>query len=1182
MAFNMKKVVFNMIRKTPRLKFVNLHAHDVAGSPFDALGYPKDHFDFCYENGMDAMALTNHGNMNSHAYALLHAREMNKQGKKFKYIAGVEAYYIDDVIEWRKEYEIAKEDKKRKKELKEEDGMVFEEENRQLQGTIRGNAHFLLLAKNQLGLNNLFEMLSTSNALDNDYFFRKPRIDFELLKKYSKGLIATTTCISGVFAKIIWSNPEASREELKNLMRPYLEKFISVFGKENYFVELQWNAIPEQHILNLCKIDLAKEYGLKLISTVDSHYARPELWKQRELYKRLAFLNRTKVPDWISEEIPESVEDVGYELYPKNGDQMFVDYVKYSKRMGYYEEYSDEEIIESIENTYYIAHELIEDFEPDCSVRLPEFVVPDGIDADEQLHLECSLGAMRKNLHYADRHNHPNMVYINRVEEELRIIKKRGFAKYFLTMKKIVDMGHENMLVGPARGSAAGSLVAYLLNITQIDPIKWDLQFSRFLREDDTGYPDIDVDFARTDEMKAMLIEKWGNDIVAPISNWNTLQLKSLIKDIAKFYDINFEHVNNVTKKMIREATNPAKKKHGIKAGVYVPTWEEVMEFSPTLQEFLEEYPEVAEHVKVLVGQVRSCGKHAGGLVVGENIQRNLPLIRSKGIMQVPFSEGQNVRHLEPLGFIKFDVLGLESLALIEGTIKRILKRHHDVKNPQHEDVLQYYNTYLHPEKIDHDDQNVYKNVYHQGKFLGVFQFTQKNAQNFCMQAKPKSLVDIAAITSLYRPGPLSSNMHKTYTEAKKLPHTVTYPCKEYKEATKETYGLCIFQEQISAIAANMSDYISADDSQKLRKLLTKKEKGGVKNLEGIEDEFVKKMIMRDFSRSNAEKLKVYYEAFVKGSVEKGVAENVAEKIWNTLEEFAGYGFNKSHAVAYSFVSFQCAWLMNYYPQEWVCTYLDHAKQEKKEEAISIAKRFGFKLVKHDINTSGDSWEISGEYELRPPLTSIKGLGEKAVEEIVHNRPFNNLEELLFHPNVVYRKLNKKALSVLARSGALDSIKDERIKNRRQLWMVVTEKPKKLEDYNASILFYQNHGDFNIEEEIENAIELTGQYPFDIVLDPEMKQRLREFNIPAISEYSGQEFVWFIVRENIVKRTTTGKDYWIVKTIDSEGGQVDVKVWGVSRNDVIHPNRLIIAKVDHSDQWGFSIRKLSKSIRYLD
>ena len=336
---------------------------------------------------------------------------------------------------------------------------------------------------------------------------------------------------------------------------------------------------------------------------------------------------------------------------------------------------------------------------------------------------------------------HTNKEYTDRLRQELNVIDDRGFSKYFLTMKSIVDVATDMMLTGPGRGSAAGSLVAYALNITQVDPIKHGLLFSRFLRSDATDYPDIDYDVSDSMTLKEKLVEMWGEDCVAPISNWNTLQLKSLIKDISKLYNIEFTEVNTVTSIMIREATPMAKQKHGIKAGVYAPTWEEVMEFSPTLTAYLNKYPQVKTHVEGLVGQVRSCSRHAGGVVIAEDLDKSMPLINSGGVRQAPWAEGQNVRHLEPMGFIKFDLLGLSTLKMMEGAIYHILKRHHGVEEPTFAQIRDYYEENLHPDILDLNDQEVYRNVFHPGKWAGIFQFTEHGAQQFC--TKVLSLIHI-------------------------------------------------------------------------------------------------------------------------------------------------------------------------------------------------------------------------------------------------------------------------------------------------------------------------------------------------------------------------------------------------------------------------------------------------------
>ena len=388
--------------------------------------------------------------------------------------------------------------------------------------------------------------------------------------------------------------------------------------------------------------------------------------------------------------------------------------------------------------------------------------------------------------------------------------------------------------------------------------------------------------------------------------------------------------MNVVTGKMVREATPKAKKKHGIKAGMYIPTFEEVMEFSDSLQKFLVKYPHIKDHIKALYGQVRSVSRHAGGVVIGENLDRCMPLINSGGVVQTPWSEGQNVRHLEPLGFIKFDLLGLSTLEMIESAVGHILTRHHGVKNPTFEDIKKYYDENLHPDKIDLNDSQVYSNIFHKGKFMGIFQFTNGGAQRFCKKAKPENIIDISAITSIYRPGPLSANVDKLYVKAKNNPNDINYVNGVVEEVTKETAGFLIFQEQIALLAHKLGDQISLDEGNKLRKLLTKKGTG----------------------ESVKEKEKIR-EKFIRGCIAKSVDRATATGLWRNFEYFSGYGFNKSHAVAYSILSFQCAWLLNYYPECWTAAFLDKEPESRKAAAISLAKKNGFEISVIDVNTSG-------------------------------------------------------------------------------------------------------------------------------------------------------------------------------------------------------------------------------------
>ena len=1141
-----------MNRTAPNIAFVGLHAHSVAGSVFDGFGYPQDHMDFAYENGMSALALTDHGNMNGLSYQVLHAKKMKSEGRDFKPIFGVEAYFVPSIDEWKQEYDRAKEDKKKAKSLTASDKVSTEDEGaskRKSKNKINARRHIVLVALNQVGLNNIYKIVSDSHQGDN--FYRYPRLDYDMLNKYGEGVMASSACLGGVYAGDYWDNRDEGPEAVLAAMRQTTQKMTSALGNR-WFGELQWNNVPEQHELNKYVIQMHEEFGIELISTADSHYPNPDAWKDRELYKRLGWLGKTNKPEWLTSELPVDADEIGYELYPKNGDQMWDSYKKYSEECGV--EYDDDMIHDSLVKTHWIAHELIDDFMPDDTVRLPGFVVPDGVTAEQTLVKECIASLRRLGLDGQEG-------YVDRLKKELSVINDRGFSKYFLTMKAICDIANENMLSGPGRGSAAGSLVAYVLGITQVDPIKNGLLFSRFMRSDATDYPDIDYDVSDAFGLKEILAKEWGETTVVPISNFNTLQLRSLIKDIGKFYGVPFPEVNSVTGRMVREATPKAKAKHGIRAGVYAPTFEEVMEFSESLHTFLAKYPHIKTHVEALVGQVRSTSRHAGGVVIGEDLDKHMPLICSGGVVQTPWSEGMNVRHLEPLGFIKFDLLGLSTLEMIESAIGHVLKRYHNLESPTFKDIKKYYDENLHPDKIDLNDSKVYKNIFHKGRFVGVFQFTNTGAQRLAKRAKPENIIDISAITSIYRPGPLSAGVDKKYVKAKSNPNDVHYFNDVLEEVTSETAGFLIFQEQIALLAHKLGKDISLDEGNKLRKLLTKKGTG----------------------KGAQEKNKIK-EKFVTGCKEKSIAEDTANELWQTFEYFSGYGFNKSHAVSYSILSFQCAWLLNYYPECWIAAFLDKEPESRKEAAISLARKSGFDIKSIDINTSTSQWEISTDGKtLIQPLSSIKGLGDKAIEQIIHNRPFNNAEELLFNEDIVYSKLNKKALDVLCRSGALSSVIDDRFTGAKHFWMAcIQDKPKSQKRLQENINLYHPEGEFSNEERIEFASTLTGLFPFDLVMSEQVKDSISRYRVPPIGKWDKSlGIAWFIPREIVPKKTKNGKPYWIVRVIDDTSSVTSIKCWGVRDTDIVHINRPYAAKLDHSDDWGFSTRSITRNFKLL-
>ena len=1139
------------MRKNPKIKFVGLHGHTTIGSPGDAIGYPDEHMDFVWENGMDALAITDHGTMNALSYQVLHAKKMKAEGKQFKPIFGIESYFINSVENWKDLYEETKKNKTKIKKSDEKAALIENEE--ETKATTKFNplntrSHLVLLAQNEVGLKNLFSLVSKSYGDGN--FYRYPRMDFDLLKKHSEGVIVSTACLGSYLMKPVWEAGEDYNDTLVfEQILARVEEFKGIFG-DRFFLELQWNSIKHQHVLNKYLVRASSELNIPLISTADSHYPRPELWKDRILYKKLAWLNKNTGEN----QLPDSVEQVGYELYPKNGDQMWDSYKKYSEILNV--EYDDDLIMESIERTHDIAFDMIEDFTPDTSIKLPSFVVPDDKTPDRALAEFCVEGLRLKGFHR-------DKEYVDRLKFELGVISARDFSKYFLTMKVLADKGAERGLSGPGRGSAAGALVAYTLGITQVDPIKWNLQFERFLRPSDDGYPDIDWDITEPYDFKEHLAEEWGQNTIVPISNFNTLKLRSLIKDISKFYEIPFKEVNDVTSVMISEAEPEAKRVHGVTAGVYTPTFEETKEYSASLKEFLKKYPDVETHINNLHGQVRSLSRHAGGVCIAENLDQCMPLIKSGGVLQTPWTEGQNVRHLEPLGFIKFDILGLSTISMIQDAINQVLKRHFKIDEPAFSDIKEFYDNNLHPDVIDLDNQAVYEGIYHSGKkWFSIFQFTEAGVQAFCQKAKPRSLEDLATITAIYRPGPLSAKVDQRFIEVRNNPDKIEPLHPLIEEETKNTMGFVIFQEQIATITHKLGKDISLDDGNLIRKLLTKKGTGKETLLEG------------------------YHDRFLEGAQEKGVTKEKAKEIWEVLENFAKYGFNKAHALSYAIISYQCAWLAHYYQAEWLAAYLEkNNDDEAKQIAISRVKAAGFSVSLPDINTSQAKWTISEDgNELILPLSSIKGLGDKAVDEIINNRPFVSVEELLFNENISYRALNKRCLDVLARSHALDSLVDDKFNSLKHFWKAIADdRPKTMKKMLENIEEYSDIGVFSNEENIENITTLTGIYPINRVLSEEVYSKLLSMKVLPLGMYEKENpLCWFIIRDIEEKVTRTGKKYLIIKAIDSTFKTTQIKCWGYRPDEhIIETNKVYLAKLKHDEKWGFSVNNLWKNIRCL-
>ena len=445
---------------------------------------------------------------------------------------------------------------------------------------------------------------------------------------------------------------------------------------------------------------------------------------------------------------------------------------------------------------------------------------------------------------------------------------------------------------------------------------------------------------------------------------------------------------------------------------------------------------------------------------------------------------------------------------------------------------------------------------------LGIFQFTETGAQTFCKNAKPDNIIDLAAITSIYRPGPLSANVDKKFIGAKEYPEDIHYVNSVVREVTEETYGFLIFQEQIAMLAHKLGKNLTLDEGNKLRKLLTKKGTGA----------------------ASAEKDKIF-DKFFKGCVEKGMKDYEARELWETFEYFSGYGFNKSHAVSYCVLSYQCAYLLNYYPAEWLAAFLDKEPETRKERAIATAKSMGYNVQPLNINTSGTVWEIdeSGN-TLIQPLTSIKGLGEKAIEQIINHRPFNTIEEFLFHDEIVYSKLNKKSIHTLVLSQAMNDLMDDRFTGLKHFWTAVSEdRPRKEKNLIENIEKYEPEGDFSEEEKLEHLVNLTGVFPINAVVTPRVRKKLEELYVPPISEFDPSLGVtWFIPRECKLKKSKNGKNFYVVKVIDDNNETTVIRCWGVDpEKDIVQINRPYMARLNYNQQWGFSTFSMRKMFKLL-
>lgn len=1259
----------------PPTRFVGLHAHSTL-SIGDAIGLPQEHIDFALQNGMDGLALTDHGTMAGVSHQQIHQKKLNKAGRAFKAIPGIEAYFIDSLQRWRELRAEAAELKAREKVEAEQakllkktkskkgakltalyraddaggelqsmsltdlvesasdvdsspatltsdtsggvggddelGGTIVEQEEETKQNNTRFNNplyqrnHLVLLPKNNAGLKSLFRLTSESYI---DGMFRVPRMDFDMLRKHANNnLVASSACVGGYLAKIVFSHQNQSipwdawipnttnYEQIQRELKEAAERFVDVLGgnPENFYLELQFNKLGPQDLVNYHLIELSKRTGLKLIATADSHYASPDVWKEREVYKAMAWSTTKKQP-FDASKLPKTVDDLKCELYPKNAQQMWDEYMAVKARHPEYANIYDDQVVkDAIERTHDIAHQLIGSLAVDNRVKLPAVstLVPkndldnllerlgasstEQVDEDEVAfkHLvKLGIDGLRW------RKKNTDDEYVQRLRHELDTIKHLKLSKYFLTYYNIMKITSDHMLIGNGRGSAAGSLLSYVLGITQVDPIRFGLLFARFLSKKKAGMADIDSDFSDRDKAAKLLTTFFGEENVVPVSLFAQLQLKSLIKDVSRLHNLPFDEINSSTGKIEGEVLAVKKQEDGFDRATWDLTFEEAMLYSPTFQELMEKHPEFETTLKVLFKQMRTVGRHAGGVIITDNSREAMPMITSKGELQTPWPEGVNYRHLEEFGLLKFDILGLGTLRMFENCTRRILQKQ-GVKNPTFNQIKEWFWQNLHPDNNPMDDINVYKHVFWEGNYHSVFQFINDQTQGFMKKMKPTSILDIAVATSIFRPGPLSAKVDRMFLKNRTNPELVTYKHPFLREVFKETEGLLIFQEQLQMVYHKLAG-VPLEDTDAIRKAFTKKDKSNTekaaKDREALKNTFLK------LCKEN-----------------NNVPEAVSSELFDEMEKLVAYSFNKSHAVCYAITSWQCAWFLTYHPDEWIATSIDYCttskgkvtgKEDPKVVALAEAKTLGYTFAKPDINISELEFIVDPNRPktLVPSFASLQGIGKAAFSEIQQFRPYNTVESLVVHEDGKtwkHSKFNSKALSTLIKMESLDSMNiigpDKPLKNYRQLHdllipnldLLKRTSARKNNNNVAKLISellptVQDLPDWTREEKIEFAKDISGTVDMELVISKTMMENLQSYGFKSIDDYTEKDNYWAVLASaTVAKAKKTGKPYLRAKLLGPSNKEHTLMVWNWKGTLELKPYDVVVGLFEHSEKFG--------------
>ncbi|EIB1178739.1 DNA polymerase III subunit alpha [Campylobacter upsaliensis] len=909
-------------------QFTHLHLH-TEYSMLDGANKLKELALTLKEQGATSVAMTDHGNMFG---AIDFYQTMRSHG--LKPIIGLEAYLhnMDDLSD----------------------------------KSSRQRFHLCLYAKNEIGYKNLM-YLSSQSYIHGLYYY--PRINKKLLEKHSEGLICSSACLQG---EVNWHLNIYNERNVRFGAKGYEAAkeaalwYKRVFGDDFYF-EIMRHGINDQRAIDDDIIRLSKELDIKIIATNDTHYTFKERAEAHEVFMCIGMGKRLNDPDRMRHSVKEF-------------------YVKTSEQMS--ELFAD--IPEAISNTQDLANKcnlelklgdptppnfkFTREYAKEFDITLPQEKVEFSFENDDLVFEHLCRKGLEERLKFVDEGKHDE--YKARLETEIKIIKEMKFSGYMLIVHDFIKVAKDkNIPVGPGRGSAAGSLVAYALKITDIDPLPYNLLFERFLNPERVSMPDIDVDFCRDrrDEVIDYVIDKYGSDKVAQVSTFNKLLAKGVIRDVARVLDISLQDVDEFIKLVPEELKI---------------TLDEAYEKEPKIKEFIEKHPkgkELWEYAKALEGLNRNAGMHAAGLVISnESLWNKTPLFRQSKNDERHLITQYSKDHLEDVDLIKFDFLGLKTLTLIHNTIKLIKER---------------YNKDIVWESIDVNDSKVYKTI-QSGNTLGIFQIESDGMQSLNARLKPENFEDLIAVLALYRPGPMESGMLDDFIDRKHGLKKIIYPFDVLKEVLEPTYGVIVYQEQVMQIVQIIGGF----------------------SLGGAD------VVRRAMGKKDPEKMAKLKDEFANGAEKQGYNRAKAEDLWELIVKFAGYGFNKSHSAAYGLITFQTAYLKTYYPSEFMAALLTSEQNKIENVAMYIEemKKMNIKLLPPRINKAISEFSAikqeDGTEAIVYGLGAIKSVGRPAIENILElrskNGDFKDLHDFL--SKIDTAKINRRTLEGFIKAGSFD------------------------------------------------------------------------------------------------------------------------------------------------------------------